>query len=241
MSDDSQTIFSRIGNWFRRTEDDASAVLPHEEDQSLIESRSTFLRPWARRDQAIQNLQDGFHTLTDLMGAIRENLEKQGKRQDELLGYLSHLPKVMETIPESNRIQGETLKAIHQQIQFQNDQQKTIADILGRISESGGDQREMIDELRQRVENLNEYDQAIAENLRTVGAAMQNVSQNSTASAQVLERMRDNINTRDGELERILHRQNSRFTTMLAIAIFLSVAALVTVVGFGYMLWTRVQ
>ena len=46
--------------------------------------------------------------------------------------------------------------------------------------------------------------------------------------------MRDNINSRDGELERILHRQGSRFTTMLAVAIFLSIAALVAVGVIGY-------
>jgi chromosome segregation ATPase len=241
MSDQTQTFFSRIGSWFRRGEGADEPALSPEADQSIVDTRSTFLRPWARRDQAIHNLQEGFHTLTDLMGAVRDNLEKQSRRQDELLGYLSHLPRVLETIPESNRIQGETLKAIHQQIQYQNEQQKTIADILGRINESGGDQRQIMDELRDRVEMLNQYDQAIADNLKSVGAAMQSVSQNSQASAQVLENMRDNVNARDGELERILQKQNTRFTTMLAIAIFLSVAALVTVVGFGYMLWTRVQ
>ena len=51
---------------------------------------------------------------------------------------------------------------------------------------------------------------------------MQTVSRNSQASAQVLEQLRDNIDNRDGQLERVLHRQATRFTTMLAMAIFLS-------------------
>ena len=65
---------------------------------------------------------------------------------------------------------------------------------------------------------------------------MQTVTQNTSTSTQVLEQMRDNIDSRDGQLERILHKQNVRFTTMLAVAIFLSIAALVAVRVIGYLL-----
>jgi fatty acid desaturase len=47
--------------------------------------------------------------------------------------------------------------------------------------------------------------------------------------------MRDNVNSRDGELQRLMHKQGARFTTMLAIAIFLSIAALVAVCVMGYL------
>jgi len=57
----------------------------------------------------------------------------------------------------------------------------------------------------------------------------------------VLEQMRDNINSRDGELERILHKQGNRFTTLLAIAIFLSIAALVAVGVIGYLGYVAMQ
>ena len=51
--------------------------------------------------------------------------------------------------------------------------------------------------------------------------------------------MRDNISSRDGQLERILHKQAMRFTSMLAIAIFLSIAALVAVAVVGYQLMNK--
>lgn len=65
---------------------------------------------------------------------------------------------------------------------------------------------------------------------------MQNVSRSSESSAQVLQQLRDNMAARDGQLERILHRQNVRFTTILAVAITFSVAALVAVGIVGYLL-----
>ena len=238
-----QNLLSRIGSFFKRGSrgdgDLATDSVAHAHATTSIEPRSSFLRPWARRDSAIQNLQEGFNTLTDLMSSIRENLDRQSKRQDELLQYLSHLPQALETIPESNRLHGETLKAIHQQLEQQVDQQGKLTEILDKVSTSGGAQREILEGLRERVETLRDTDESIAQNISSVSEAMQNVSKHSSTSTQVLEQMRDHIDGRDGQLERILHKQNTRFTTMLAIAIFLSVAALVAVSVIGYMLLNK--
>lgn len=238
---DQTTLLARIGSWFKRStrDDDNGAMSAEAHLSGGIEPRSSFLRPWARRDAAIQNLQDGFSTLTDLMSSIRDNLDRQSKRQDELLNYLSHLPQALESLPESSRVQGETLRAIKQQLNQQHGQQEKLASILEKIGEGGSEQRVLMDALRQRVETIRETDEAIAENLNGVGEAMKSVSQTSATSAQVLGQMRDRIDERDNQLERILQKQSTRFTTMLAIAIFLSCAALVAVSVVGYLLIIR--
>ncbi|HMB96519.1 MAG TPA: hypothetical protein VKK61_10810 [Tepidisphaeraceae bacterium] len=225
-------LFTRLGNWFRGGN---NGELPLHDDTALA-PRVTFLRPWARRNAAIANLQEGFGTLTDLMNTIRETLEHQSRRQEELLRYLSHLPDALQSIPENGKAQGEMLKAIHQQLEQQNVQQDKLAEILEKMSQSGGAQRETIKEIHEGVETLRQTDEAISSHLNSLGHALQNVSRNSTTGAQVLEQMRDRIDSRDGQLERILHKQNTRFTTMLAIAIFLSTSALAAVGVIGYLL-----
>ncbi|HTL28385.1 MAG TPA: hypothetical protein VL282_04170 [Tepidisphaeraceae bacterium] len=234
------TLLSRIGGWFKRSSNENGDLpLVHHGEVTNLEHRSSFLRPWARRDAAIQQLQDGFGTLTDLMSGIRSNLEKQNERQEELLSYLSHIPQALQSIPESNRVQGETLKAIHQQLSVQSDQQGKLNDILGQMSRTSFEQRGMLDELRERVDTVRETDRVIADNLGNVGVAMEAVTKNSATSAEVLGQMRDRINDRDDQLEKILQKQNIRFTTMLAIAIFLSIAALAAVGIVGYLLLIR--
>jgi ABC-type transporter Mla subunit MlaD len=240
MSDPSQqqqqtTFFSRLGNWFKRTPRNGDLPLSPE-NGGAIEPRSTFLRPWNKYGPAINQLQEGFGTLTELMGAIRENLDRQGKRQDELVQYLAHLPQALQSLPESSRIHGETLRAIHQQLENQNSQQEKLAQILQKLGTSGGEQKETLNEIRDNVESLRQTDEAISSNLSNLGTALQSVSQNSATGAQVLDQMRERIDTRDGQLERILQKQGTRFTTMLSIAIFLSIAALVAVGVIGYML-----
>jgi ABC-type transporter Mla subunit MlaD len=253
-------FFSRLGHWLKgNPPTEAGAVmrsvtdtLPpdgHHDDNgsasdgsselshvhSVDASRGTFLRPWAKRDAAIGQLQDGFTALTDLMTAVRETLDKQNERQDEMMQVLSNLPEVLKSIPQSSAAQIETLRAVAEEVKQQNVRSGKLGEILEKVAETGSDQREMLDGLRERIENLNEQDRNIADSLTGVGSAMQSVSRSSETSAQVLEQMRDNVNSRDGELQRLMHKQGARFTTMLAIAIFLSIAALVAVCVMGYL------
>ena len=231
------TLLSRIGRWFKgENGEQPLGERPATPTSTALESRTTFLRPWAKRDAAIQHLQEGFTTLTDLMGAIRDNLEKQNQRQDELMSALQSLPAVLETLPENNRMQGETLKAIRQQIESQSASHERLGDILNKIGTTTGEQKQMVDALRNRVEDLHKADTSIADYLNNVGSALKDVSQNSASTSQVLSSMRDNIDSRDGELQRVLQKQGTRFTTMLATAIFLSIAALVAVCVMGYLM-----
>lgn len=236
-----QGFMFRVGNWFKRGPRPSNGDLLDPDHNALAtgEPRGSILRPWAKRDQAIANLQNGFETLTDLMTAIKDNLNDQGRRQDELLKHLAHLPQAIQSIPESNRMQSEALKAIHARMEQQNEQQRMIAEILNKVSDTGSEQKKTVEEMRERVETMAEHDRNITDHLSSVGSAMQTVSRNSQASAQVLEQLRDNINRRDGQLERIMHKQATRFTTMLAVAIFLSIAALVAVGVIGYQLLNK--
>jgi hypothetical protein len=241
---DQQNLLTRIGSWFKnatKLENDPIGRMNGEGDapppvfNGTIEPRSTFLRPWAKRDQAIENVQGGIVALGDLMTSIRDNMEKQSQRQDELLQYLSHLPQALQSLPETSRLQAETLEAISQQIKGQSEHQGKLTEILESIGQSHGEQGKTLDSVQEHVQAMRSNDQKISESLGSVGSAMENVSRSSQTSTQVLQQMRDNIDKRDGELERILHRQGSRFTTLLAVAIFLSIAALVAVGVFGYL------
>jgi chromosome segregation ATPase len=233
MGEQANGFVSRIGGWFRRGNSSGNEIIPAE--------RGSLLRPSAKRDQAIANLQQGFNTLTDLMTTIKDSLNDQARRQDELLKYLAHLPTAIEGIPETNRLQVESLKAISARLDQQNTQQNLIGEILGKLADNDARQQKTVDDVRSRVDTIGEQNKDIAENLSNVGSAMQSVSKTSQASAQVLEQVRDNIAQRDGQLERMLHKQAARFTSLLVVAIFLSIAALVAVMVVGYRLSTAVQ
>ena len=106
---------------------------------------------------------------------------------------------------------------------------------VDRIGRTDEEQSSTLNTLQAHVQTLSEHDQAISSSLSSVGSTMATVSKSSEASTQVLQQLRDNMNSRDGEIQRIIHRQGVRFTTLLAIAIFLAIGAVVAVCVFGYM------
>lgn len=202
--------------------------------QQLVDGRGSIFRPWAKRDQALQNLSESFVSLTRLMSAIRESLERQHDRQDELIRLLGQLPAVIETIPESNRTQAEALRGIYQQLASQNSAQSTIGEVLNRIVDSNGEQRKLIDALHDQLDGLRQTDASISDNLASVGSAMQALGSSSQTSAQVLQQVQDSLRQRDEAVQAILERQNQRFNFILWLSVVLAITTIVSLVMVTY-------
>src|SRR3954452_23073004 len=143
-------LMLQIGRIFKRS----GEVLPLEREVSQGEiarvsaKRTSFFRPWAKRDAAIASLREGMESLAGTIISIRDNLEKQGRRQDEMLSYLSHLPEILHSLPEAHRIQAETLKSIGQQLQQQTAQANRVGEILEKISNGGVEQKETLEAIK---------------------------------------------------------------------------------------------
>lgn len=244
------TLMSRVRGWFKRPRLDEADLseLPSGSSADLsapqstqLQQRNSIFHPFAKRDQAMQSLQQGFVTLTDLMVGIREGLESQGKRQDALLDHLSRLPALLEQLPESARLQGETLKALHQELSSQHVQQQRLTEILDHVSKGNENQREVLDGLSDRMDRMRQTDEQIASNLTDVGSTMQALGRSTSTGAQILESLRDNMTSRDTELQQVLAKQGARMTFMLTVAIFLSIVALGAVAVIGYLMVTKPQ
>lgn len=112
MGEMNNGLMSKIGGWFKRGPRPGNGELLDPDNGattlSRTEGQTPVVRRLSKRDQAMA-MQEGFNALSSLMTSIRDNLNDQGRRQDELLRFLSHLPEAIQSIPESNRIQGETL------------------------------------------------------------------------------------------------------------------------------------
>jgi len=218
-----QSVFSRISHWFKPAAD--SAPLPLENETIPV---TTYLKPWAKRDAALSQLQQGFNSLTDLMASVKANLDRQSQRHDELLCILQHLPEALRAIPENARTQTETLKVVGEQLQRHNLHYHRLADVLEKVSDAAADQKQVLDALHDRVETISQHDQSLADNMRSVSSAMQGVSQNTQTSASVLDQLNSNSRKSDLDLQSLLHRQSNRVTVMLGVALLLSVAACTT-------------
>ena len=59
------SVLSRISHWFKPATQDGTPLPLESETQTI--PVTTYLKPWAKRDAALTQLQEGFVALTDLM------------------------------------------------------------------------------------------------------------------------------------------------------------------------------
>jgi len=220
-------LMMQIGRIFKKSPD----TLPLEREVSRGEiaqvsaKRTSFFRPWAKRDAAIASLREGLESLAGTIVSIRDNLEKQGRRQDEMLSYLSHLPEILHSLPEAHRIQAETLKGIGQQLQQQVAQQSRVGELLEKLTNAEEDHGQTLEALRVELSTMSGHSDNVAQNLRQVGDAMENVTRNSARNAQVLELMHEKFEDRAEEVERRLQRQGLLIVLLLVVAMLMAGAA----------------
>jgi archaellum component FlaC len=222
--------------------------------------RGSLLRPNAKRDAAIGSLTRGFDTLTGLMSSIQSTMEANGQTQRDLLDTLQHLPGSVEEAAKANKIHGETLLAIRDQIGQQGGFQEKLGDILGSLTETGDAQRKGLETLQERVEAMREADSQMADNLGRVGStmdglggtldqiggkmgdignAMGRVTESSHGTAQVLDQIRTQLDARTTEIESQMKKQASKFSLLLVLSLLLSTLALASVAAIGWLILER--
>ena len=201
--------------------------------------RSLFFRPFARRDAAIAGLQQGFSVLSELMNSIRDSLERQGRRQDEMISYLAHLPELMHSLPESQRVQSEALRTIGQQLQQHTQNQGRLAEIMAKASQSYDDQRLVLENINGRVESVLEHNDRIAQNLRHASTALEHYGRNGESGVQVLRQLQENIHQRDQAVQEVFRQQNSRLTSLSIAAMACSMMAMLAAIVVGVILLRR--
>ncbi|MFI5380974.1 MAG: hypothetical protein ACHRHE_16875 [Tepidisphaerales bacterium] len=239
---ENKAFWSRLAHWMIGSPPDlplrktANELAPLQRTETR---RPLFLRPFGRRDAAIAGLQQGFSALSELMHSIRDNLERQGKRQDEMISYLAHLPELMHSLPESQRMQSEALRTIGQQIQQHNQHQGRLAEMMAKATQSYDDQRLVLENINGRVESVLEHDDRMAQNLRHVSSSMENIGRSGESGVHVLRQLQDSIQQRDQSVHDLVHRQHSRLTALSIAALTCSMVAMVMIVVVAVMLFRR--
>jgi hypothetical protein len=224
------SYLARVSRWFKRrlsSQEDLPLLYGSSQTSEEMPRRSMLGLPWRRREEDLTVLQAGLTSMAALMTSLRQYLDQQSARHDELLNYLSQLSQALQAIPDSSRAQGEMLRVLHQQIAYQNAQHKQLSEMIRKIGESSGSQQDISELLRDRVETLYKNDLQISQTIESMGNSVTLVTQNSQANTMVLERLRDNLVTRDSDLERSIRQQNRWIISGLLVAIALSAFSLI--------------
>ncbi len=194
------------------------------QDIEVSQPRNTGFRPFSR---PAKERNDNVTALTDLLISMRETIERQGQRHEELMTYLSHLPKAMEMVPELSRQQAETLAVVKQHLENQGPQSRQMSGILEKVGQAAVDQRRILDSVRQRLDMLSEHDQQVATHFNNFANALKTSSDTTQLAGDLIKSIEARIRERDEADERRIRSRDRTHTIMLVASMILSAAALI--------------
>ena len=225
----------------QRTQDAQTGAVKYDEAPGLLRP---FARREYRREAAISTMREGFETLSNLMTDLRDGLDASVEKQSELLEHLKFLPVVAEQnqraaqrfdeqAAATNRLQAETISAIREQIQGQRQHHEQLNEVLGTMTRESRDQKRDLDDVQGRLERLRTTDQAIADNLASVGRAVRQVSGQAEQQSDLVRTVQQAFDDRARFLEQNLARQ-ARRQGMLTLGVLLTLLAGAAAAGFAY-------
>ena len=102
-----QGLFGRVSRWFRRrfgAEEDLPLLYGQTEATTTLARRPLFGFPWSRKEEDLTVLQAGLTSMTALMTSLRQYLDQQNARHEELLTYLSQLSQALQAIHRAENL-----------------------------------------------------------------------------------------------------------------------------------------
>jgi hypothetical protein len=247
MPTQTESLWTRMFHPFRRPSqpgDPSNPAMPVSEDDLLTRPEDgaepvaeTVDRPgplarWARRDQAIQQLQEGYERVTKVMEDIQTHLAQQGERSERICGALEQIAKAMVEAPQIARQQAQTLDHIAAQIESTNARSQQLAEIVSDIPKVTRGQTETLTRIGRQLEISNEQGIVASQTIDRLGSTLRSLGETSQTHGELIREASVRAAEQGQQLVQLVGQQSRRFMLLFGVTIFMALAAVAaTVVG----------
>lgn len=227
------TFWTRLGQIFRPGGHGAPDLPPIGEDGLLagraaeelgepaVGTSDRLMGRWSRRDQALQQLQEGYQRITDLIDAMQRHMADQGARTDRIATSLDQLARALSDLPAIAREQTHTLDAIASHLEMTNARTQHLAECIRDLPAALKSQSEATAGVSRQLELGNESRVHLNNTMQTLGRAVDSLQASGRAQADLLRQCQLDGAEREGRLAEIVARQQRRFT-FLAVAMIVA-------------------
>ena len=182
------------------------------------------------REMTLQQLKEGYGEVVETMKAVRSHLDQQSTRNEQMLDLMKGIPEVLQSIPESNQRQTETLRVIQQNLERQNETAGHLTRAivsLANASEKQGVALEGIhDRMHQEDASRRQLNEGVSELTSTLGGVQESNTATRASMQAVVEQTRIN-----DERMRDMYQRSQRTTLMMVV---LCLAVVVGALALGF-------
>ena len=188
------------------------------------------------RDEQLVKFTQSVGDVSDTMKAVRQYLDDQADRSDEMMDMMRGLPEVLASIPEANRTQTQLVKAIAAQLEAANTNSAHLTEALQSLGKASGKQDETLGQIRDHLTEESETKRDLQTGIAAMTSTLESVEVSNLAAERAMTDAQEQ-QRRSEERMMELYRKSQRTTgIMLLIAAFAVAGALAFV---AYLVLTR--
>ncbi len=174
----------------------------------------------------LQQLKQGYGEVVETMKSVRNHLEHQADRSEQMLQLLGDLPEALRSMPDQARVQTGVLQAIENHLANQDHTTRQLTEaITGLATASAHQQRSLAaldTHLAQGHESLTQLNQGVAALTTTLGGVQESNAATRAAMNAVVEQTRIN----DERMREMFQRSQKMNTMMVILCLALAIGAL---------------
>ena len=165
--------------------------------------------------------------MVGLIESISTHLEGQEQRAAAMMESIDALTQTLSSLPEDARAESEALNGIREQLEEDAVRAKRLEDQFAGLPKLADMQRETMASIDRRLSDDVDRNERIHDSLGEVRQALVAVGESATESTNVLREVHTQTLDREERMARLLEAQSRRLTWIAAIAITVSVSAVV--------------
>lgn len=164
--------------------------------------------------------------LLSLIGSIQSHLDGQAARSEKMAGSLAQLAYALSSMPESARVQHDTLRALMQHVAAGNQRSETLGAIVDELRKAQSSQSASMQQLAEAIHaasfRTGEQQSGLSEQVRRVEGAVGVIGLTTRSQSDMLSRLSEIEQKQDQRLIDLIRKQNRRFNTLFIVTLSLA-------------------
>jgi uncharacterized phage infection (PIP) family protein YhgE len=185
-------------------------------------------------------IQQSYDSLVETVRELREALDGQSRRQDELLDKLATLPAAVEALPQASKMQSDMLKMINDRLSMHANQQRKVTEIATAASTGKKDPSEALQAIREQFEMGNEIDRQLVDSFNRFSMMIDRLHQVNNQAVEALQQVRDAYAGTSMQMQEWVEKSRHRNGWLIGGAFFMSAVAIAAVIVLMTLLFQHV-
>jgi len=243
-------VWDKTGSWLRAHKPSKpTAYQPEIDDEGLISEGAESTEAAAEgettggnqvlvktvqpmdKTQSLEKLQAGFDKLVEQLAGINEHLNRQVTQNEDLMGRMEQLPKLLESFPAVVENQKQLVEQLLEQLKANAVQDQQFMETVEKIPTETAKQTNALVDIDHQLAAAADTDVQMAESFNKFNETLDKLNESTIGQTDGIMQMSKTFATSDRYLKYIMSRQRKSFMWVFMIAVGVCLVAILILAG----------